>query len=150
MPFPTRLRNELARMQRESNKTGIRVEVDDGNTSRWLVSFTGPQDSLFAGEALQLQFLFPVMYPLEPPDVRFVGDIPVHPHVYSDGQICLSILASGWTPELTVESIVVSLISMLASCSKKTRPPDDRIATSRLFKLIHGNKASFHFHDDNI
>lgn len=31
--------------------------------------------------------------------VTFTGEnIPVHPHVYSNGHICLSILSDDWTP----------------------------------------------------
>ena len=148
MPFEMRLRNELKRLQRDSGTSGISVAVDDSKCRRWVISFTGPADSLFAQEQLQLQFVFPDMYPVKAPAVRFIGSIPMHPHVYSDGRICLSILTSGWTPELSVESVVVSVMSMLASCKEKKRPPDDRRATSKLVKLL--GKQSFVYDDDDV
>uniref|UniRef100_A0A3Q2Y5F0 UBC core domain-containing protein n=1 Tax=Hippocampus comes TaxID=109280 RepID=A0A3Q2Y5F0_HIPCM len=58
--------------------------------------------------------------------VMFTGDnVPVHPHVYSNGHICLSILTEDWSPALSVQSVCLSIISMLSSCKEKRRPPDN-------------------------
>jgi ubiquitin-conjugating enzyme E2 G1 len=70
---------------------------------------------------------FPPDYPNEPPSVKFVSDV-WHPNVYSDGRVCISILhAPGedpngyehanerWSPVQTVETIMLSIISMLSS-----------------------------------
>ncbi|OMJ25440.1 Ubiquitin-conjugating enzyme E2 7 [Smittium culicis] len=62
-----------------------------------------------------------------PPKLKFVSDI-WHPNVYKDGTVCISILhppgedqygyekaSERWSPVQTVESIMVSVISMLSS-----------------------------------
>ena len=69
----------------------------------------------------------PQDYPNKPPTVRFVSEM-WHPNVYADGRVCISILHSPgddpmgyeqaserWSPVQTVETIMLSIISMLSS-----------------------------------
>ena len=52
--------------------------------------------------------------------------IPIHPHIYSNGIICLDLLGSqGWSPVQNVESVCMSIQSMLTGNSKNERPPGD-------------------------
>lgn len=71
-------------------------------------------------------------YHLESPEVTFIPltspprPIPLHPHVYSNGYICLDLLgASGWSPVQNVESVCMSIQSMLTGNVKAERPPGD-------------------------
>ena len=82
----------------------------------WKVKMAGPSNTLYDGEQFVLQFKFNVKYPFDSPEVTFVGapeDIPVHQHIYSNGHICLSILSDDWSPALSVESVCLSILSML-------------------------------------
>ena len=55
--------------------------------------------------------------------VIFLPPSPVHPHIYSNGHVCLDILYDGrnggWSPALTINKLCLSLRSMLASNNDK-------------------------------
>ena len=64
------------------------------------------------------------------PEVVFVRDethpIPIHPHIYSNGIICLDLLGTaGWSPVQSVESVCMSIQSMLTGNTKNVRPEGD-------------------------
>ncbi|KAJ2232951.1 hypothetical protein H4R99_004166 [Coemansia sp. RSA 1722] len=115
-----RLLREL-RLIKKSPAKNITLESAD-TIDKWLVKLRGVEDTIYADEEYHLAFEFPADYPLESPIVTFVGTTPVHPHVYSNGHICLSILYMHWCPVLTVDAICQSILSMLSGCEKKASP----------------------------
>lgn len=74
---------------------------------------------------MTLQFRFSEEYPIRSPEVVFVGPSPENDHVYSNGHVCLSILYDEWAPSYTVESVCVSILSMLSAARAKGRPAGD-------------------------
>lgn len=53
--------------------------------------------------------------------------IPIHPHIYTNGIICLDLLGTaGWSPVQSVESVCMSLQSMLTGNTKNERPQGDK------------------------
>ncbi|KAJ2227286.1 hypothetical protein IWW45_007101 [Coemansia sp. RSA 485] len=115
--FVKRLMGELKRMKADSI-SNIRLVNHESLTS-WTMAIKGAEGTLYAGEAFTLRLNFPDTYPYEAPEAVFIGEVPVHPHVYSNGHICLSILYQQWSPALTAESLCLSILSMLSSCAVK-------------------------------
>ncbi|XP_076046066.1 ubiquitin-conjugating enzyme E2 W isoform X2 [Oratosquilla oratoria] len=145
-----RLQKELMSLMREP-PPGVTVDTETANSklTEWLVHMEGAAGTLYEGEKFQLQFKFTPKYPFDSPEVIFVGEnIPVHPHIYSNGHICLSILTEDWSPALSVQAICLSIISMLSSCKEKKRPPDN----SYYVKTCSANpkKTKWWYHDDTV
>lgn len=79
---------------------------------------------MFHGGYFKGQMRFPHDFPFSPPTFRFLPAI-YHPNVYRDGRLCISILHQGgdptsgeldsetWTPAQTVESVLISIVSLL-------------------------------------
>ncbi|KAB2598224.1 ubiquitin-conjugating enzyme E2 7 [Pyrus ussuriensis x Pyrus communis] len=101
--------------------------VNEANIFEWSVTIIGPPDTLYEGGFFNAIMSFPKDYPCNPPVVRFTSEM-WHPNVYADGKVCISILhppgddpngyelaTERWNPVHTVESIVLSIISMLSS-----------------------------------
>ncbi|KAJ1949314.1 hypothetical protein EC988_004822 [Linderina pennispora] len=115
-----RLLRELTRLKK-TPCPHISLQSTD-SLETWFVDIKGVDNTLYANENFTLQFKFTREYPIEAPEVTFIGNVPLHPHVYSNGHICLSILYQYWTPVLTVDGICLSILSMLSSCEKKELP----------------------------
>ncbi|CAG8504777.1 13785_t:CDS:2 [Ambispora leptoticha] len=104
---------------------------DDSNVFEWDVGIIGAPNTVYEGGYFKATLKFPDDYPFNPPTFKFNNDF-FHPNVYSDGRLCISILhppgddptsgetaAERWNPTQSVESILISIVSLLVdpNCS---------------------------------
>ena len=139
----TAKRNSRLAREKEQILANPLFKLQEQKENVWLITFDGAQETPYAGESFTLRFEFPDQYPISSPEVVFSSRPPEHPHIYSNGYICLSILYDHWTPALKVESVVYSILSMMSSQKVKQKPASDMFDTTRRPKELHWS-----FHDD--
>ncbi|XP_030848052.1 ubiquitin-conjugating enzyme E2 G1 isoform X2 [Strongylocentrotus purpuratus] len=100
--------------------------IDDDDIYKWTVMVIGPPETFYEGGYFKAHLIFPKDYPNKPPKMKFVSEI-WHPNIDKEGDVCISILhepgedkwgyerpSERWLPIHTVETILISVISMLA------------------------------------
>ena len=119
-----RLKDELPKTKDDVNYFYSVCPKED-NFFIWDFVMIGPPDTFFAGGIFRGQLTFSKEYPTRPPKFKFIDNI-FHPNVYNDGKVCISILHEGkdvygyekdserWNPSHSVNSIMMSIISMLS------------------------------------
>lgn len=134
----------------QANLPGVAL-LAGSDITKYLISMT-VDNLIYAGQEFLLLIQIGNDYPVEPPLVKFVSRdqyiVPMHPHIYSNGHICLNVLGKDWTPACGVESVVLSIQSMLGTNDLVQRPPDDekyiRVAPK------DPKNGSFIYHDDTV
>ncbi|KAL0080845.1 ubiquitin-conjugating enzyme/RWD-like protein [Phycomyces blakesleeanus] len=109
----------------------------------------GAPDTLYEDGFFKTRLSFPSSYPVMPPTMRFITEM-YHPNVYPDGTVCISILHppgddkygyedanERWSPVHTVETILLSVISMLSS------PNDESPANIQAAKEYRDDYSQF-------
>ncbi|KXX78757.1 Ubiquitin-conjugating enzyme E2 R1 [Madurella mycetomatis] len=120
----TRLMSEMKALQKEK---WINFEFEDqSNILKWRFALMViNSDSAFNGGYFRAEMTFTNEYPYQPPKFRFLIPI-VHPNIYPDGQLCISILhkpgedlmsgeeaSERWSPLQGAESVLRSVLLLL-------------------------------------
>ena len=114
-----RLIKDLKKIQDEANFDSISATPDDDSIFKWTALIFGPEGTEWEGGIFKLRMDFTEQYPYKAPTVKFVTTI-FHPNVYSDGNICLDILTSNWSPVYDILNILISIQQLLTDPNNKS------------------------------
>lgn len=117
------LMKEFKELQQEK---WVNISMIDDNIMKWDVALIVLNtSSLYYGGYFKAQMSFPSNYPYSPPTFKFIRPL-LHPNVYKDGKLCISILhtpgedamsgelaSERWSPAQRVETVLLSILSLL-------------------------------------
>jgi ubiquitin-conjugating enzyme E2 D/E len=106
-----RLAMEFAKDSRDTI-TQVSYRCIEGRADDLLGVFLGPANSSYEGGIFYTRWKLPREYSLKPPTVKFLTKI-FHPNIDSRGRICADFLTTGYTPFYRLESLLLSLLSLL-------------------------------------
>ncbi|GAA5834199.1 hypothetical protein JCM5353_006948 [Sporobolomyces roseus] len=146
----TRQLQQLRKHPVEGFSAGL---VDDDNVFEWEITIFGPQDTLYEGGFFRALLNFPQDFPLRPPKMKFLTEM-WHPNIYKEsGEVCISILhepgidqygyeeaSERWLPVHGVESILISVISLLSQEVPDCNSPANVDAAKEVREDLSGYK----------
>eukprot|EP01126_Amoeba_proteus_P003672 TRINITY_DN11221_c0_g1_i1.p1 TRINITY_DN11221_c0_g1~~TRINITY_DN11221_c0_g1_i1.p1 ORF type:complete len:171 (-),score=20.91 TRINITY_DN11221_c0_g1_i1:300-812(-) len=106
-----RLQSELMSLMM-SGLTDISAFPDGDNLFKWTATVKGVSGTVYEGLIFKLSIEFPTTYPYKAPVVKFETPC-FHPNVDQQGFICLDILKDKWTAVYNVQTVLLSIQSLL-------------------------------------
>lgn len=144
-----RLLKEYQQLIKDPPPGIIAGPISEDNIFLWECLIEGPQDTIYENGVFTVILSFPKDYPLGPPEMRFDPPL-LHPNIYPDGNVCISILHSPgddpnyyesheerWSPIQSIEKILLSVISILSD------PNVESVANINASILWRENKEEF-------
>ncbi|KAF8556902.1 hypothetical protein OG21DRAFT_1596191 [Imleria badia] len=108
-----RLSSELMSLMMSSSPGISAFPKNDSNLFEWAGTIEGAAGTIYAGLTFRISISFPSNYPYTAPAIKF--DTPCyHPNVdIQSGAICLDILQDKWSAVYSVQTVLLSLQSLL-------------------------------------
>ncbi|ODV83741.1 hypothetical protein CANARDRAFT_9305 [[Candida] arabinofermentans NRRL YB-2248] len=156
-----RLIKEFQELTKHPTDGIVAGPVSENNMFEWQCLLEGPPDTIYENGVFEASLKFPSDYPLSPPVLKFKSEI-LHPNIFKDGTVCISILHppgddplqyesadERWGPLQSIEKILLSICSMLAEPNpnspadvdaaklwREDRPKFERIVREQVLKTL--------------
>lgn len=102
------------------DEIGIYIHFNEENIRMADILIIGPEDTPYEGGYYTFNVEFTDSYPFKPPKVHFncLGPVRIHPNLYRNGKVCLSILGTwagpSWTSVMDISIIAKTIQSLLS------------------------------------
>ena len=134
---------------------GTAVYQCEDPMTRIYIAIAGPKDSAYQDGIYYFQFDFPDSYPNDPPKGKFLNwqnsKTRMHPNLYVDGKLCLSILGTwsgpSWTSAMSITTIILAIQSILDENPLKNEPGYDKNSKSEEHMKYHRIVQSINYRD---
>ena len=123
--------------------------------TRLYVAIAGAKDSAYEDGIYFFQFDFPDTYPNDPPKGKFLNwqnsKIRMHPNLYVDGKLCLSLLGTwsgpSWTSAMSISTIILSIQSIMDENPLCNEPGYDKNTGSDQHQKYHRIVQYYNYRD---
>eukprot|EP01111_Echinosteliopsis_oligospora_P000889 TRINITY_DN110_c0_g1_i1.p1 TRINITY_DN110_c0_g1~~TRINITY_DN110_c0_g1_i1.p1 ORF type:complete len:147 (-),score=38.98 TRINITY_DN110_c0_g1_i1:195-635(-) len=106
-----RLQKELADFAKEA-PDWCSAGLAGDSLYKWKAHIEGPSDSPYEKGKFQLELEVPPEYPFKPPKIKFLTKV-YHPNIKSDGSVCTEVLGDGWSPQLKIQDVLLTMRTLL-------------------------------------
>lgn len=132
--------------------TELWIDFDEKDVRNFKIMFFGPPESVYHHGIFIFHVTIPDNYPFEPPKVLFLTggiiDGRIHPNLYKEGKVCLSILntwgGNEWTPLLTFEKVFITIRALLDNNPICYEPSYEKITLQNVTSQTYAINAAFY------
>jgi ubiquitin-protein ligase len=107
---------------------GIHIHFDEVDITNAKILIIGPEDTPYENGCYIFNVKFTSEYPFKPPIVKFCCEskVRIHPNMYVNGKVCLSILGTwtgpSWTSIMDINCIAKSIQSLMTKKAIQNEP----------------------------
>eukprot|EP01113_Clastostelium_recurvatum_P046443 TRINITY_DN813_c0_g1_i1.p2 TRINITY_DN813_c0_g1~~TRINITY_DN813_c0_g1_i1.p2 ORF type:complete len:160 (+),score=33.87 TRINITY_DN813_c0_g1_i1:42-482(+) len=130
-----RLQKELKDFQSDA-PDWCKAELAGDNMFKWKGSIVGPDGTPYEKGIFSVELDIPEEYPFKPPKIRFTTKI-YHPNIKSDGTVCTEVLSDGWSPQLKIQDVLLTLRQILSE------PNADGAVEADIAQAFKNDRAAF-------
>ena len=120
------------------NSNGIYIEFDETDILKAKALIIGPKDTIYDNAYLFFTIEFPKNYPFSPPILTYKSQnkVRIHPNIYVNGKVCLSILGTwsgpSWTHTMDITTVLLTIQSLLDNNPLANEPGYEKISGNNL------------------